>query len=133
MITHPSTQEILQAVIQWIEDVRPRLEERDAFLARVAGHALATVQRELSQGPTAQAASVSRLTRLLTHDGTYDALQGELSDRLARGELNLDTPGLLAVLRAEVTDRLMIDQPGYRHDPSHEGSVLCTADPTRAE
>lgn len=117
MITHPNTQEILQAVTQWIEDLRPRLDERDAYLARVAGHALATVQRELAQSPVATAASVSRLTDLLGHDDDYDALQRELCERLGAGELNLETPGLLAALRADALDRLMIDQPGYRHGP----------------
>lgn len=115
MITHPSAQEILQAVMQWIEDLRPRLDERDAFLARVAGHALATVQRELAQGPATQSAAQSQLARLLEHEADYATLTRELCTRLRSGELDLSTPGLLGLLRDITLGQLMIDQPGYKH------------------
>lgn len=115
MITHPSAQEILRAVMQWIEDLRPHLDERNAFLARVATHALATVERELTLGPPAHAAAAARLAQFLRQEGDYATLTHALCDKLRAGELNLSTPGLLELLRDNTAAQLTIDQPGYKH------------------
>lgn len=120
MITHPSAQEILQAITSWIEELRPQLDERNAFLARVAINALATVDRELAQGESAKAQATARLARLLDQDGDYDALTRELCARLRAGEMTTSTPELLATLRANLLAQLRIDQPAYRHT----GSIL---------
>jgi len=114
VITHPSADEILQAVAQWIDDLRPQLDERNAFLARVALHGLATVQRELARGPEADAAVAQRLAALLGREGSVDALTRVLCERLRSGEYDASTPGLLPALRANTLDQLQIDQPGYR-------------------
>ena len=118
MITHPKPEELTEAVRRWIEEIRPSLDPRNAFLARVAANALAAVTRELTLGPQAEAAAVERLESLLGHGGTYQGLNWELCEKLRASEMDTQTPGLLVALRANVLDQLAIDQPTYRHDAS---------------
>ena len=116
MITHPTAAELTEAVAGWIESIRPSLQGRDAFLARVAANALFAVKRELEQGPAAQAAAVHRFESLMGTTGTYPELVEELCRRLREGEMDVNTPGLLAMLKADVLDRLAIDQPSYAYE-----------------
>ena len=118
MITHPKPEELTEAVGRWIEQIRPSLDPRNAFLARVAANALAAVTRELQLGEEAKAAAVQRLEPILGHGGTYEGLNWELCEKLRAGDLDAETPGLLAALRANVLDQLAIDQPGYKHESS---------------
>ncbi|HEY9234366.1 MULTISPECIES: DUF6285 domain-containing protein [Phenylobacterium] len=117
MIEHPRAEELVEAVARWIEGVRPGLAPRDAFLARVAGNALGVVRRELAQGPTAEAAATARLAALLGHAGDHGELTAELCGRLRAGEMDRDTPGLLAALKANIQDQIAIDQPSYVPEP----------------
>ena len=114
MITHPKTEELAEAVAAWIDQIRPALDPRNAFLARVAANAMATIGRELTQGPAAEAAAVDAMTGVLGHAGTYDALNAELCARIRSGELTVETPGLLPALRIMATDQIAIDQPNYK-------------------
>lgn len=116
MITHPKAEELTEAVAAWIEQIRPSLDPRNAFLARVAANALAAVTRELKQGPAAEAAAVERMAGLLDRSGSFEDLNGELCDRIRVGELTVETPGLLETLRATTFEQLAIDQPSYRHE-----------------
>ena len=118
MITHPKPQELTEAVGRWIEEIRPSLDPRNAFLARVAANALAAVTRELTLGEEAKAAAVQRLEPILGHGGTYEALNWELCEKLRSGEMDAETPGLIAALRGNVLDQLAIDQPSYKHEGS---------------
>ena len=113
MITHPRTEELVEAVARWIDTIRPELNPRDAFLARVAVNVLGVVQRELTLGPAAEAEAVDRMSGLLGNTGSYEDLTAELCARLQTGELNAETPGLLAALRANAQDQVAIDQPNY--------------------
>lgn len=116
MITHPKAEELTEAVAAWIEQIRPSLDPRNAFLARVAANALAAVTRELKQGPAAEAAAVERMAALLGRSGAFDDLNGELCERIRAGELTVETPGLLEALRATAFEQLAIDQPNYRRE-----------------
>jgi len=118
LITHPKPEELTEAVARWIDEIRPQLDPRNAFLARVAANALAAVTRELTLGEKAKAAAVQRLEPILGHGGTYQGLTWELCEKLRSGDLTAETPGLLAALRANTLDQLAIDQPGYRHEGS---------------
>ena len=113
MITHPRTEELVEAVARWIDTLRPELKLRDAFLARVAVNVLGVVQRELTLGPAAEAAAVARISGLLGHGGSYEDLTAELCAKLRASELDAETPGLLAALRANAQDQVAIDQPNY--------------------
>ncbi len=116
MITHPRTEELAEAVVRWIEQIRPDLDPRNGFLARVAVNVLGVVGRELTLGPAAQAAAAQRLTVVLDHGGDFAELNSELCRRLREGAMDAATPGLLAALKANVLDQLAIDQPNYRHE-----------------
>jgi hypothetical protein len=116
VITHPKTEELAQSVALWIEQIRPSLDPRNAFLARVAANAMATIGRELTQGPAAEATAVARMGEVLGRTGTYQELNAELCARIRSGELTVETPGLLPALRIMAMDQLAIDQPSYRHE-----------------
>lgn len=115
MITHPRADQLALAVSNWIEQVRPTLDPRNAFLAKVAINALSTVQRELSLGLDFEAASARRLSAVLKRTGGHAELNAELCTRLRAGDLTVDTPGLVAALKASALEQLAIDQPNYRH------------------
>ena len=114
MIANPTAAELAHAVRRFLEEhAAPHLEGRDGFLAKVAANALAAVERELEQGPAAEAAAHGRLVALLGHDGSFEALNADLCDKLAAGEFDLTTPGVMAHLKASTIDQVRIDQPGY--------------------
>jgi hypothetical protein len=114
LITHPRTEELAEAVAAWIEQIRPSLDPRNAFLARVAANALATVRRELTQGPAAEAEAVTRMAEVLGRQGSYAELNAELCVRIRAGDLTVETPGLLAALQIMAKDQIAIDQPNYK-------------------
>ncbi len=113
-VTHPKTEELVQAVALWIDQIRPSLDPRNAFLARVAVNVLSVVERELTQGPAAEARAVEAMRGLLGHEGDFAALNSELCARIRAGDLTAETPGLLNALGAMARDQLAIDQPKYR-------------------
>ncbi len=117
MIEHPRADELVDAVAKWIDSIRPSLDTRDGFLARVAINVLGVVGRELTQGPAAEGAATARLSALLGTEGDLKALSLELCERLRLGEMDAATPGLLAALKANITDQIAIDQPNYNPDP----------------
>ncbi len=116
MITHPRAEELTEAVARWIDEVRPGLDPRNAFLARVAANMLGVVARQQQLGPAAEAAATKRFIVLLDHQGEYADLNSELCEKLRAGTLDAATPGLIETLKANVLDQLAIDQPNYRHE-----------------
>ena len=118
--SHPTAPELVRAVAQWIDEVRPQLDQRHAYLARVASNALAIVERELTLGAGAEAALAPQLAKLLNceadADNDFAGLTRTLCERLRGGDMGIDTPGLLSFLREDTLARLAIDQPGYRHE-----------------
>ncbi|MCR5879954.1 DUF6285 domain-containing protein [Phenylobacterium sp. J367] len=114
MITHPKTEELVQAVALWIDQVRPGLDPRNAFLARVAVNVLSVVERELTKGPAAEARASEAFAEVLGHPGEFSALNAELCERIRSGDFTETTPGLLEALRTLAFDQLAIDQPKYR-------------------
>ena len=114
MISHPKTEELAESVRLWIDEIRPTLDPRNAFLARVAANAMATIYRELTQGPAAEAAAVDGMASVLGHAGEFAELNTELCARIRSGELTRETPGLLAMLTVMARDQIAIDQPSYR-------------------
>lgn len=114
MITHPRTEELAEAVALWIEQIRPSLDPRNAFLARVAANAMATIRREITEGPAAEAQAVGLMAGLLEHEGTFADLNAELCERIRAGEMTVETPGLLAALTVMAKNQIAIDQPSYK-------------------
>jgi hypothetical protein len=114
VITHPRTEELVESVRLWIDQIRPGLDPRNAFLARVAANALAAVGRELTQGPAAEAEAMRLMADLLGKEGSFAELNGELCAAIRAGEMSVDTPGLLPALQVMAKNQLAIDQPTYR-------------------
>lgn len=114
MQDQPHPAELLPPILAFLrEDVMPKLSGRDLYQLRVAINALDLVRRQLELSPASDAAELARLTALLGHDGTLETLNAELAERIAAGDLTLETPGLAAHLRATAMEKLAVDQPSY--------------------
>ena len=114
MYDRPSAAQLIAAVRDFIERTAlPELSGHSAFHARVAANALAIVERELALRPAQDAAERERLRALLGHDGLLEAQNRALCREIRAGHIGLDTPGLLAHLRATTLAKLAVDQPGY--------------------
>ena len=114
MITHPTALELIDAVIGFIEQrAAPHLKDRDAFHARVAVNALATVRREIEFGPLAEANAVQRLEAIFGHKGAFSELNEALVAGIEDGSLDAADPAVAAHLKASIIDQVRIDQPNY--------------------
>jgi hypothetical protein len=110
----PSAGELLDAVSRFLTDVAaPQLHGQAGFHARVAANALALVKRELEGRAAAQEREVATLSALLGKTGTAQSLTAELCARIASGELDERSDGLLQALTAITIDQVQLDQPGY--------------------
>ncbi|MEH6742907.1 DUF6285 domain-containing protein [Hyphomonas sp.] len=117
----PSQKEMLTAVKAFIDDTAmPALKGHAAFHARVASNVLATVLRELEIRPVAESAEQQRLVALLGADASAPVatVNEQLCNRLKQGDMDLNTPGLLAHLKTTTIDQLSVDQPAYSGLPS---------------
>jgi hypothetical protein len=123
LITHPTRDELLTAVIGFIERVAPQLQDRDVFLARVAVNALNVVRREVDAGPAAEAAAFERLQALLPQPGDFACLNTALSRAIRAGAFEHDEAALLAHLKSSALDQVRIDQPGYSGLKAAEASA----------
>ena len=101
----PTAAELVEAVREFVaDDVMQRTEGRTRFHARVAGNALAIVERELALGPALAAAHRARLAALGFDDDT--ALVAAI-----RADDLWD--GVSPALAASVRDSLLVANPGY--------------------
>jgi hypothetical protein len=117
VITHPKSEEILDALAMWIESVGPKLTGRDAFLARVAVNAVNLIKRENAAGQKMEDAQVERMAKLLKHQGSYDELNTELCMAIREGKIDPLDKALLALLRASAEEQIAIDNPKYVPEP----------------
>ena len=117
MITHPRSDEILDALAMWIESIGPKLAGRDAFLARVAVNAVNLVKREQAKGAEMEAGQIARMAQLLKHQGSYEELNKELSLAIREGKIDPLDKTLLAHLRASAEEQIKIDNPKYVPEP----------------
>jgi hypothetical protein len=110
----PNPDDLLAAVAGYLrEQAFPQLQGQAAFHARVAANAVDIVRRQLALAPGAEAAEGRRLSRLLDAEDSLAELNTLLCQRIARGEMGLHTPGLMAHLWRVTLDKLAVDQPGY--------------------
>lgn len=117
MISHPTTGQIIDVVSRWIDGLRPQLNPRDAFMARVAVNALGIVSREIANRPGDEAEAAALIAALLGHEGDFETLNEELCRRLREGEMDRNTPGLLEALDRMLSAQIRIDQPNYNPEP----------------
>jgi hypothetical protein len=110
----PTAAELVVAVADFLDDeIRPALEGRLAFHARVAVNALRIVERELTSGAEVAAAERARLRALTGGDGDLHELNALLSERIRAGELSIEDSALRDHLIRSVLARIAIDNPGY--------------------
>ena len=110
----PTRDELLEAVAEFLEKrVMPKLDKHTVFHARVAVNVLSIVRRELEHGPRLDAEEMARLKDLLGRDGTLEELNGELCDRIRKGDLDHRNQDLMEHLFLTSMGKVSIDQPNY--------------------
>jgi uncharacterized protein DUF6285 len=114
MQDEPTPKELIEAVADFLRnDIAPAVSGHNAFKLRVSINALDLVARQLTLESRSDAAEAARLSRLLGMQGSLSELNGALADRIAKGELDLQTPGLADHLWQTTMDKLAVDQPNY--------------------
>ena len=114
MQDEPTPTELIKAVADFLRtEIAPAIKGHNAFKLRVGINALDLVTRQLAlQGP-ADAGEAVRLKHLLGIDGSLIELNRTLAEKIASGEVDLDTPGLKDHLWQTTMDKLAVDQPNY--------------------
>ena len=114
MQDEPTPVELSKAVADFLRhDIAPMVKGHNAFKLRVAINMLDLVTRQLTLEEVSDAAEAARLTQLLGVQGPLGDLNRVLADRIARGEVDLQTPGLSEHLWQTTMDKLAVDQPNY--------------------
>ena len=114
MQDEPTPIELIKAVADFLRnEISPQITGHNAFKLRVGINALDLVTRQLALEQGGDAAESVRLTQLLDSDGSLIELNRVLSERIAKGEVDLQTPGLAEHLWQTTMDKLAIDQPNY--------------------
>ena len=114
MQDEPTTSELIKAVSDFLRsEITPVIKGHNAFKLRVGINALDLVTRQLALAEAADATEAARLKQLLGADGTLMELTRALSEKIASGEVDLNTPGLPEHLWQTTMDKLAVDQPNY--------------------
>ena len=114
MQDEPTPTELTKSVADFLRnDITPLISGHQAFKLRVAINILDLVTRQLTQEERSDAKEVERLRALLGMDGPVADLNRALADRIAKGEIDLATPGLAEHLWQTTMDKLAVDQPNY--------------------
>jgi len=114
MQDEPTPEELIKAVADFLRnDIAPVISGHNAFKLRVSINALDLVSRQLALEDGSDIAEAARLSQLLAMQGSLGELNRALADRIATGEVDLQTPGLADHLWQTTMDKLAVDQPNY--------------------
>ena len=114
MQDEPTPVELVKAVADFLRnDIAPAIGGHKAFKLRVSINALDLVTRQLPLQASGEATEAERLAQLLAIQGPLGELNRALAERIAKGEVDLQTPGLAAHLWQTTLDKLAVDQPNY--------------------
>ncbi|MEO6782442.1 MAG: DUF6285 domain-containing protein [Bradyrhizobium sp.] len=114
MLDEPTPVELVKAVADFLRnDIAPVISGHNAFKLRVSINALDLVTRQLTLQAGGEATEAERLAQLLAIQGPLGELNRALAERIAKGEVDLQTPGLAAHLWQTTLDKLAVDQPNY--------------------
>ena len=114
MQDEPSPEELIKAVADFLRnDIAPQIGGHQAFKLRVSINALDLVARQLKLEQGSDAAEAARLSQILGTQRSLGELNKVLADRIAKGELDLQTPGLARHLWQTTMEKLAVDQPNY--------------------
>ena len=123
MQDEPTPGELIKAVADFLRaEIAPVIKGHNAFKLRVGINALDLVTRQLALEGPSDAAEAARLKALLGIDGSVMELNRALAEKIAKGEVDLDTPGLKEHLWQTTMDKLAVDQPGYASYRRESGS-----------
>ena len=114
MQDEPTPIELIKAVADFLRsELAPQISGHTAFKLRVSINALDLVTRQLAMQQGSDAAEAARLSQILGVPGSLEELNRALADRIAKGEVDLQTPGLADHLWQTTMDKLAVDQPNY--------------------
>ena len=114
MQDEPTPTELIKAVADFLRnEITPEIKGHNAFKLRVGINALDLVTRQLALAGESDTAEAARLKGLLGTEGSLLDLNRALSDGIAEGEVDLQTPGLAEHLWQTTMDKLAVDQPNY--------------------
>jgi len=114
MQDEPTPTELTGAVADFLRnDIRPVISGHNAFKLRVAINMLDLVARQLTLAEGSDAAEAASLKKLLGIDSALIDLNRVLAEKIARGEVDLATPGLSEHLWQTTMAKLAVDQPNY--------------------
>lgn len=114
MQDEPTPIELTKSVADFLRnDIAPLISGHQAFKLRVAINILDLVTRQLTLEEGSDAAEAERLRALLGMEGSVTDLNRTLAERIAKGEVDLATPGLAEHLWQTTMDKLAVDQPNY--------------------
>jgi hypothetical protein len=114
MQDEPTPAELIKSVADFLRsEIAPQVSGHAAFKLRVSINALDLVTRQLTLQAGSDAAEAARLSYLLRTQGALAELNRALADRIASGEMGLDTAGLAAHAWQTTLEKLAIDQPNY--------------------
>ena len=114
MQDEPTPIELTRAVADFLRnDIAPGISGHNAFKLRVAINILELVTRQLTLAEGSDDAESARLAGLLGTGGSLTELNRLLAGKIASGEVDLKTPGLLEHLWQTTLAKLAVDQPNY--------------------
>ncbi len=114
MQDEPTPIELTRAVADFLRnDITPMISGHNAFKLRVAINILDLVTRQLTLEGGSDAAEVDRLAKLLGMQGSLIEQNRALAEKIAKGEVDLATPGLSEHLWQATLAKLAVDQPNY--------------------
>ena len=114
MQDEPRPEELISAVADFLRtEIAPQISGHHAFELRVSINALDLVTRQLGLEQGSDAAEAGRLSPLLALQGSLGELNRVLAERIAKGEIDLERPGLAEHLWQTTMAKLAVDQPNY--------------------
>jgi len=112
--SRPVAPDMVSVIRDWLErEILPGLADDRKFLMRVVVNMLATVERELREGPALNAAEAERLRALLGRGGSLDELNRALCAEIADGRRGLEDAALVEHLRQSLAAALAVNNPKW--------------------
>src|SRR5204863_8165265 len=114
MQDEPTPEELIKAVADFLRnDIAPQISGHLAFKLRVSINALDLVVRQLKLQQGSEAAEAARLSKMLGMEASLRELNRVLAERIAKGEIDLQTPDVAEHLWQTTMYKLAVDQPNY--------------------
>jgi hypothetical protein len=110
----PDADALLEAASRYLEqELLPTLTGYHRFRTRVAVNVLTILRRELALADRHATAEQARLAALIGRDGTPEALNDELVEKIRAGDVALDDAALRDHVRQSLAEALAINNPKW--------------------